>query len=57
MGIRFKQIILQEGIQMAKTHMKRCSTLLTVREMQAKTTMKYHITLLIMAIIKKIYTK
>jgi hypothetical protein len=47
----------KEEVQMAKKHLKKCSTSLTIKEMQIKTMSRFYLTLVRMVIIKNINQK
>jgi hypothetical protein len=54
MATELNRTFSEKEIQMAKKHMKKCSPSLTIKEMQIKTTLRFHLTPVRIAIIKNI---
>jgi hypothetical protein len=49
-ALELNRELLKEEVQMASIYMKKCPTFLVIKEMQIKTTLRFHLTLVKMAI-------
>jgi hypothetical protein len=52
LATELNRTFLKEEIQVSKKHMKKCSPSLVIKEMQIKTTLRFHLTPVRIAIIK-----
>jgi hypothetical protein len=55
-AVELNRTFSKQEIQIAKTHMKKFSPSLVIKEMQIKTTLRFHLTPVIVAIIKNTTT-